>query len=135
MSRTFASPDRRRSSAPRWRGSGSGTIRGKSGRDDSIRRPEETSMDLGIQGRTAIVTGGARGIGRETARRLLEAGARVTICARTKATLEQARDELAVKTGGEVLAGVADMAGAPRAQGGPAAAAPPRRPPPHPSTT
>src|SRR2546421_12613660 len=114
MSRTFASPDRRRSSAPRWCGSGSGTIRGESGRDESIRRPEETSMDLGIQGRTAIVTGGARGIGRETASRLLEAGVRVTLCARTKATLEQARDELAAKSGGEGLAGGADLAGAAR---------------------
>jgi 3-oxoacyl-[acyl-carrier protein] reductase len=67
-------------------------------------------MDLGIQGRSAIVTGGGRGIGRETARTLLEAGARVTICARTEASLEQARAELAAKTGGEVLAVVADMA-------------------------
>jgi 3-oxoacyl-[acyl-carrier protein] reductase len=67
-------------------------------------------MDLGIQGRTAIVTGGARGIGRETARALLEAGVRVTICARTRAPLEQTRDELRDKTGGEVLAVVADMA-------------------------
>jgi len=67
-------------------------------------------MDLGIHGRSAIVTGGARGIGRETATRLLEAGARVTICARTQATLEQARNELTAKTGGEVLAVVADMA-------------------------
>ena len=48
-------------------------------------------MDLGIQGRTAIVTGGARGIGREIASRLLEAGVRVTICARTKATLDGGR--------------------------------------------
>ncbi len=66
-------------------------------------------MDLGIQGRTAIVTGGGRGIGRETAQKLLEAGARVTICARTKATLEDTRDELSAKTGGEVHAVVADM--------------------------
>ncbi|HEV8584825.1 MAG TPA: SDR family oxidoreductase [Methylomirabilota bacterium] len=69
-------------------------------------------MDLGIQGRAALVTGGARGIGRETAKKLLEAGARVAICARTQATLEEARDELAAKTGGEVLAVVADMAAA-----------------------
>src|SRR5256714_11206655 len=67
-------------------------------------------MDLGIHGRSAIVTGGARGIGRETAKKLLEAGARVTICARTEATLEAARAELAAKTGGDVLAVVADMA-------------------------
>jgi 3-oxoacyl-[acyl-carrier protein] reductase len=67
-------------------------------------------MDLGIRDRAAIVTGGSRGIGRETARVLLEAGARVAICARTPPALEQARDELAAKTGGEVLAVVADTA-------------------------
>jgi 3-oxoacyl-[acyl-carrier protein] reductase len=67
-------------------------------------------MDLGIQGKAAIVTGGSRGIGRETARRLLEAGARVAICARTREILEQTRGELQAKTGGEVLAVVADMA-------------------------
>jgi 3-oxoacyl-[acyl-carrier protein] reductase len=67
-------------------------------------------MDLGIQGRTAIVTGGSRGIGRETARCLLEAGARVTICARTNNALIETRAELAAKTGGEVHAVVADTA-------------------------
>jgi len=67
-------------------------------------------MDLGIQGRAAIVTGGSRGIGRETARALLEAGARVAICARTRAGLEEARAELEAKSGSEVLAVVADMA-------------------------
>ena len=65
-------------------------------------------MDLMIQAKTAVVTGGSRGIGRETARKLLEAGARVTICARGEAPLEQARRELHAKTGGEVLAVVAD---------------------------
>jgi 3-oxoacyl-[acyl-carrier protein] reductase len=67
-------------------------------------------MDLGIEGRAAIVTGGSRGIGRETARALLEAGARVAICARTRETLEEARAELEAKSGGKVLAVVADMA-------------------------
>ena len=37
-------------------------------------------MDLGIRNRAAIVTGGSRGIGLQTARVLLEAGARVAIC-------------------------------------------------------
>src|SRR5262249_58406715 len=50
------------------------------------------------------------GRGGERARKLLEAGARVTIGARTDASLEQARAELTAKTGGEVLAVVADMA-------------------------
>jgi 3-oxoacyl-[acyl-carrier protein] reductase len=67
-------------------------------------------MDLGIAGRAAIVTGGSRGIGRETARALLEAGARVMICARTAEPLEEARQALVRDTGGEVMALAADTA-------------------------
>ncbi len=66
-------------------------------------------MDLGIKGRAAIVTGGSRGIGRETARQFLEEGVRVTICGRNAETLERSRAELAAATGGEVHAVVADM--------------------------
>jgi len=66
-------------------------------------------MDLGIKGRSAIVTGGSRGIGRETARQFLEEGVRVTICGRNGGTLNQTRDELAKATGGEIQAVVADM--------------------------
>ena len=66
-------------------------------------------MDLGIKGRSAIVTGGSRGIGRETARQFLEEGARVLICGRNAETLERARSELAKATGGEIHAAVADM--------------------------
>ncbi|MBI1724624.1 MAG: SDR family oxidoreductase [Candidatus Tectomicrobia bacterium] len=65
-------------------------------------------MDLGIRGRAALVTGGSRGIGRMTALRLLEEGARVAICARGKEGLEEARGDLARRTGGEVLAVQAD---------------------------
>ena len=66
-------------------------------------------MDLGIKGRSAIVTGGTRGIGRETARQFLEEGVRVTICGRNEQTLGKTRDELAHATGGEIQAVVADM--------------------------
>src|SRR5918993_1792079 len=66
-------------------------------------------MDLGIKGRSAIVTGGSRGIGREAARQFLEEGVRVTICGRNADTLNQTRDELAKSTGGEIQAVVADM--------------------------
>src|SRR5215470_1778230 len=66
-------------------------------------------MDLGIKGRSAIVTGGSRGIGRETARQLLEEGVRVTICGRNAETLERTRAELAQATGGEIQAVTADM--------------------------
>ena len=48
-------------------------------------------MDLGIRGKAAIVTGGSRGIGRETARQFLEEGVRVTICGRNAETLERTR--------------------------------------------
>ena len=66
-------------------------------------------MDLGIKGRSAIVTGGSRGIGRETARQFLEEGVRVTICGRNAETLERTREELVKATGGEILALTADM--------------------------
>ena len=66
-------------------------------------------MDLGIKGRAAIVTGGSRGIGRETARQFLEEGVRVTICGRNGETLDATRDALAKATGGDIQAVVADM--------------------------
>ena len=66
-------------------------------------------MDMGIKGKSAIVTGGSRGIGREAARQFLEEGVRVTICGRTAESLERTRAELARATGGEIHAVVADM--------------------------
>lgn len=66
-------------------------------------------MDMGIKGKSAIVTGGSRGIGREAARQFLEEGVRVTICGRTAESLERTRAELARVTGGEIHAIVADM--------------------------
>jgi len=75
----------------------------------SLLKNTEHRMDLGIKGRSAIVTGGSRGIGRETARQFLEEGARVLICGRNAETLERARSELAKATGGEIHAAVADM--------------------------
>jgi 3-oxoacyl-[acyl-carrier protein] reductase len=70
---------------------------------------KENQMDLGIKGRSAIVTGGSRGIGRETARQFLEEGVRVLICGRNAETLERTRAELAQATGGDIHAIVADM--------------------------
>ena len=66
-------------------------------------------MDLGIKGRAALVTGGSRGIGHETARQFLEEGVRVMICGRNAESLEKARAGLAKATGGEIHATVADM--------------------------
>ena len=50
-------------------------------------------MELGLAGKTALVTGGSKGIGLETARALAREGVKVLICARRETALaEAARD-------------------------------------------
>lgn len=49
---------------------------------------------MSLRGRTALVTGASRGIGRAVARRLGQAGARVALCARSRAELESLAAEL-----------------------------------------
>jgi 3-oxoacyl-[acyl-carrier protein] reductase len=61
-------------------------------------------MDLGIEGRTALVLGGSRGIGRGIATALAGEGARVAIAARSSGELEETAREIP----GEVQAFVAD---------------------------
>lgn len=66
-------------------------------------------MDLGLQGRNAIVTGGSKGIGRATALALAGEGANVAICARGADALEATRKELVAK-GVKVYAASCDVA-------------------------
>jgi 3-oxoacyl-[acyl-carrier protein] reductase len=66
-------------------------------------------MDLGIKGRVAIVSGGSRGIGRETARELMEAGVKIMTCSRHEDQVAATCKELAKQTGGEINYVVADM--------------------------
>ncbi len=65
-------------------------------------------MELGLQGKVAVVTGATEGIGRATALRLAQEGAKVAICARGQEKLDKTAAELK-KTGAEVLAVSADM--------------------------
>jgi dehydrogenase/reductase SDR family protein 4 len=53
------------------------------------------AISISLAGKSAIVTGGGRGIGKDIARRLAEAGADVVIASRKLATLEATAQELA----------------------------------------
>ena len=70
---------------------------------------EENAMDLGLQGKHAIVTGGSRGIGKAIARELAREGVDVAIVARDKADLEATARELSAETNRRVIPLVADV--------------------------
>jgi 3-oxoacyl-[acyl-carrier protein] reductase len=66
-------------------------------------------MDLGLQGKVAIVTGGSEGIGRATAQSLGREGVSVVICARRPDVLEQTAREVAQATGSQIVPAPADV--------------------------
>ncbi len=66
-------------------------------------------MDLGIAGRVALLTGASSGIGYACAEVLAAEGVRVAICARGREAVEVAARDITAKTGGEVVAFVADV--------------------------
>jgi 3-oxoacyl-[acyl-carrier protein] reductase len=65
-------------------------------------------MDYGIAGRVALVVGGSKGIGFETARMLAAEGARVAVVARTPKHIDRAVDAITGE-GGEAVGVCADM--------------------------
>ena len=68
-------------------------------------------MQMSLKGKVAAVTGGSEGIGRATALRLAELGAKVAICARRAEVLEKTAGDIR-KLGAEVLAVTADATSA-----------------------
>ncbi|WP_058303661.1 SDR family NAD(P)-dependent oxidoreductase [Gorillibacterium timonense] len=66
-------------------------------------------MDLGLQGKVAVITGSSKGIGYATARLLAGEGASVVLCARREDELSAAADRIRQETGASVLAVVADV--------------------------
>jgi NAD(P)-dependent dehydrogenase (short-subunit alcohol dehydrogenase family) len=66
-------------------------------------------MDLGLNGKVAVVTGGSEGIGKAAALSQAAEGAKVVICARRGEVLEQAATEIRAATGGQVLAVPTDV--------------------------
>ena len=67
-------------------------------------------MDLGLQGRRVLVTGGSQGIGLAVARGFLAEGAKVAIVARDEQRLARAAAELSQAAGAEVRTKSTDLA-------------------------
>lgn len=55
-----------------------------------------------LKGKRILVTGGGSGLGKSMTERFLELGAKVAICGRRGAVLEETAAELAAKTGGKI---------------------------------
>lgn len=70
----------------------------------------EVVADVDMGGRSAIVTGGASGLGLETARALAGAGASVTIAARDIAVAQRAAAEIESGQGTSVAVAALDLA-------------------------
>ncbi len=70
---------------------------------------EGPKLDLELNGRIALVTGGSRGIGKAAARRLAMEGCDVAICSRSEGPLQEAAAEIAAETGRKVFPMVCDV--------------------------
>jgi len=66
-------------------------------------------MELGLKDKTALVTGGSKGIGKAVAHALAAEGARVMICARDEQALASAAADIQRVTGRSVVGVAADL--------------------------
>ena len=67
-------------------------------------------MDLGIEGKKALIWGGSRGLGKAAAFELAREGVALTLLARPASTLAATADEIRAATGAIVTTVVADIA-------------------------
>ena len=67
------------------------------------------AMELGLSGRTAVITGGSKGIGRAIARGLAGQGVKLMLIARNAETLEKTAEAIKKESGVSVVAAPADI--------------------------
>ncbi len=67
------------------------------------------ALELGLKGRTAVITGGSKGIGRAIARGLAREGVNLVLLARGKELLDRTAEDIRKETGVKVVATAADI--------------------------
>jgi len=77
----------------------------------------ECGAGMTLSGKCAVITGASQGLGRAIARRFAEQGAKLCLCARHAAELEQATKEILRSTNCEVMSRSADISSEPDLRG------------------
>ena len=70
---------------------------------------DNTSLDLGLNNKVALVAAASRGLGRAVAEELAHEGASVVICARQGTTIERVAQEISEATGANIVGVAADV--------------------------
>jgi NAD(P)-dependent dehydrogenase (short-subunit alcohol dehydrogenase family) len=79
---------------------------------NSRAKGDPVALELGLKGRTALVTGASKGIGRAIARGLAGEGVNLVLLARGKDALTATADELRARYGVKAIAAAADITSA-----------------------